>query len=184
MASRKPGTGIGKGHQPLTSLNIPQWREIELPRFTQLMMEAGRMPAGSRAFKAGKLHTIVSPPNERQGWMFSISHQGKQARYPTWDEVTDARYKLLPDNILMAMLLPPRDQYVNLESATFTAHQIVPEEMVDHVQALQAAALHMVSVLDDPGRTPQTIQAARDALEDAARLGRPLQPDPESETRA
>jgi hypothetical protein len=45
------------------------------------------------------------------GWHLSISCV---SRYPTWDEVAKARYELIPDGVTMAMLLPPRDQYVNL----------------------------------------------------------------------
>lgn len=51
----------------------------------------------------------------------SIAHR---SRYPTWDEIKYARYHLLPDNITMAMLLPPTDQYVNLHPNCFHLHEI------------------------------------------------------------
>ena len=46
-----------------------------------------------------------------EGWHLSISAKN---RYPTWDEVAHARYELLPENITMAMLLPPMDDYINI----------------------------------------------------------------------
>lgn len=63
-------------------------------------------------------------------WHLSISHSihfnGEQqpGRYPTWDEITDARYRFVPDSVTMAMLLPPRSQYVNLHATTFHLWQI------------------------------------------------------------
>lgn len=53
---------------------------------------------------------IWLPPEERLLWHLSISHPH---RYPNWDEVADARYELVPDEITMAMLLPPTEQYLN-----------------------------------------------------------------------
>jgi hypothetical protein len=45
------------------------------------------------------------------GWHLSIfaAH-----RYPTWDEVAKARYALIPDDVTMGMLLPPKAMYVSL----------------------------------------------------------------------
>lgn len=44
-------------------------------------------------------------------WHLSIS---TPSRHPTWDEIKVARYRLLPHDITMAMLLPPPDRYVNI----------------------------------------------------------------------
>lgn len=52
----------------------------------------------------------------------SICHKTMQnlpGRYPTWDEIVDARYLFCPTNKTMAMLLPPPDEYVNIHSTTF-----------------------------------------------------------------
>lgn len=74
----------------------------------------------ANAFKNGALRAIVSqdPPDQR--WHLSISHA---SRYPTWDEIRDARYDLLPDDITMAMLLPPKSEYVNAHSNCFHLHE-------------------------------------------------------------
>lgn len=55
-------------------------------------------------------------------WHMSISCV---RRYPVWDEIRDARYALLPDNVTMAMLLPPKSQYVNLHPNCFHLHEII-----------------------------------------------------------
>jgi hypothetical protein len=55
-------------------------------------------------------------------WHMSISCKN---RYPTWEEQRDARYDLLPDNLTMAMLLPPKREYVNVHPNCFHWHEIV-----------------------------------------------------------
>jgi len=61
------------------------------------------------------------PPEALELWHVSISHPD---RYPTWDEVADVRYELVPDGVTMALLLPPRDEYVNVHATTMHLWQI------------------------------------------------------------
>lgn len=82
----------------------------------------------------GQLRAMVSPPFAGTGWHLSISHavegadgKPKPGRYPTWDEITEARYTLLPDKMTMGILLPPKAQYVNLHPTTFHLHQVPGE---------------------------------------------------------
>jgi hypothetical protein len=73
----------------------------------------------------GRLRVIVG--HEPPGWHLSISHaghNGKLTRYPTWDEIADARYRLLPDPVTMALILPPPGEYVALHDTTFHLHEI------------------------------------------------------------
>lgn len=44
-------------------------------------------------------------------WHLSISHP---TRLPSWDEIKDARYSLLPHDIMVAQLLPPPGEFINL----------------------------------------------------------------------
>jgi hypothetical protein len=44
-------------------------------------------------------------------WHLTISCRD---RHPTWDEIKIARYRLLGPDTVMAMLLPPAENYVNL----------------------------------------------------------------------
>lgn len=72
----------------------------------------------------GALQVIISQDNAL--WHLSISHSGglRPSRYPVWDEITDARYTLLPKDITMAMILPPPEQYVNVHETTFHLWEI------------------------------------------------------------
>jgi len=54
-------------------------------------------------------------------WHLSISHP---IRYPTFDEIRDVRYKYLPNEITVAMLFPPKEEYVNLHPNCFHLWQI------------------------------------------------------------
>jgi len=71
----------------------------------------------NRAAPAG----IWLPPAETMLWHLSIAHQH---RYPTWDEIADVRYELVPDDVTMALLLPPPDEYVNLHDFCMHLWQI------------------------------------------------------------
>lgn len=65
----------------------------------------------------------------RRGWHLSISHQvfdgdrGKPGRYPTWDEIKDARYRFTPPEIEMCMILPRPSDFVNIHETCFHLHQ-------------------------------------------------------------
>jgi hypothetical protein len=62
---------------------------------------------------------------EPTGWHMSISHRSHagSTRYPSWDEITHARYELAPIDIDMVMHLPPPDQYVDVHPTTFHLHE-------------------------------------------------------------
>lgn len=114
-----PAPGVGEGPRPI-SRQRSKWVEKPSP-----------LP-GSRLFLRnvhdGQLRTIVAL--ESTGWHLSISHvfpgerRDPPGRYPTWDEIADARYAFLPEDVTMAMLLPPLDEYVALHPTTFHLHQI------------------------------------------------------------
>ena len=67
---------------------------------------------GAQAYTMGACKIIVGRSDAR-GWHLSISCAN---RYPTWDEVAEARYRLTPDGVTMAMLLPSRSEYVNVHN--------------------------------------------------------------------
>ena len=72
-----------------------------------------------RAWQMGQCFVMAGV--EAGKWHLSISHK---TRYPTWDEIKEARYRFVPDEVTMAMLLPPRDQYVNVHPNCFHLHEI------------------------------------------------------------
>lgn len=70
-------------------------------------------------------------------WHLSISHRSSTlltpeghpipGRIPTWEEIKTARYKFCPDDVYMAMILPPMSEYVNVHPTTMHLHE-VPKE--------------------------------------------------------
>lgn len=73
----------------------------------------------AKAFRWGYLTVIVE--KHSTGWHISISHPH---RYPSWEEIKAARYTLCPENITMAMYLPPPDEFVNLHPNCFHLYQV------------------------------------------------------------
>jgi hypothetical protein len=67
-----------------------------------------------RITKYGELVVIVTKDNGY--WHLSVSHRN---RYPTWDEIKDVRYKFLPNEITVGLLLPPKEEYVNVHPNCF-----------------------------------------------------------------
>ena len=81
---------------------------------------------GMRVFVRGACSVLIRRDwIEEQGgkecWHLSISCTD---RYPTWDEIRDARYALLPGDVTMAMLLPPVAEYVNVHENCFHLWEI------------------------------------------------------------
>jgi hypothetical protein len=108
---------------------LDTWREVAVPSVIVPYL-APRTAAWQREVHDGHLSVLVG--REPKGWHLSISHRTnvmrpKPGRYPTWDEIADARYRFIPDEATMAMLLPPRDQYVNLHETTFHLHEVPTE---------------------------------------------------------
>lgn len=46
-----------------------------------------------------------------------------ESRYPTWDEIHDARYALMGLGLNVAMYLPPTPQYVNIHPNCFHLYE-------------------------------------------------------------
>lgn len=48
---------------------------------------------------------------DRLGFHMSISHP---KRLPEWDVIAKARYELIPNDVEMVMVLPPKERYINI----------------------------------------------------------------------
>ena len=88
---------------------------IEIP-----MISGIPVVEGTTAWRKGNLRILFSP-KEHHGeggyWKhLSISHH---ARYPTWDEILDARYSFFGESEEVVQILPPRGEYVNLSKNCF-----------------------------------------------------------------
>lgn len=86
-------------------------------------VETGTISVGpgvrARRYQRGKLTVLISRdklPNpgrisyDHERWHLSISHP---ERYPTWDEIGEARDALIPENVWLCMVHPPRAFWLN-----------------------------------------------------------------------
>lgn len=72
-----------------------------------------------RTYTLGECTVIVT--RERGRWHLSIAHP---ARLPTWREVAEARYRLLPADLVCGMILPPKAAYVNIHETCLHVYEI------------------------------------------------------------
>ena len=109
------------------------WLQVPVPSvvYDQLTELGGRR---IRAFQRDSIRCLVTIDNGL--WHISISAPD---RYPTWDEIADARYDLCPDEITMAMFLPPKSEYVNLHPTTFHLHEVSDDAQPAHLQVVPSA---------------------------------------------
>lgn len=112
-------------------MTTPAWVQLPESIVADLRRRGGAVEPGTKVYQReaddhGHLSVLVS--HTASGWHLSISHrsnlldahgQNPPGRYPTWDEIAEARYRFCPDHVTMAMLLPPRAEYVNVMPTTF-----------------------------------------------------------------
>jgi hypothetical protein len=110
----------GRPGRPLTRVRS-EWEETD----DNYAVQGVPVRIFKRKTGDGQLAVILG--NEPQGWHMSISfadHRGQASRYPTWDEIADARYRLAPADIDMVMHLPPAGDYVAVHDTTFHLHEL------------------------------------------------------------
>ena len=98
----------------LTGKTSPTWRRSS--RATRFA------PPGSTVWESSTGCTAFAA-REPEGWHVSVSHP---KRLPSWDEMRTAREAMTPDEVTMAMLLPPRAQYVNVHETCLHLWQVEP----------------------------------------------------------
>jgi hypothetical protein len=91
----------------------PELRPLQPPPELQALLP------GMKTYRLGGCWIMVAVEDGR--WHLSIS---RRDRLPNWEEVKRARYELVPDEVTMAMLLPPEDEYVNVQEYCFHLWQI------------------------------------------------------------
>jgi hypothetical protein len=85
----------------------------------------------SKAYYLGQCTVIVAIENER--WHLSIANRH---RYPTWDEIKEARDLLLPGDIFVAMVMPPKEYYVNLHQNCFHLWEMKDGGLIEIVKGM------------------------------------------------
>lgn len=109
------------------------WQRVDPPALMRATYPGNR--AWQLDVHDGHLSVFVGrePTDLRNGdrgilWHLSISHRAcdtlEPGRYPTWDEIRDARERFIPDEVTVAMLLPPKAEYVNVHATTFHLWQV------------------------------------------------------------
>lgn len=100
------------------------WRRLPLPpTLEQLLIMGGATDTWlyQKDLHDGHLSVLVGP--EPQGFHLSISHRRNEdllpGRYPTWDEILEARTFFTPKDMAFVMHLPTQEDYVNLHDTTF-----------------------------------------------------------------
>lgn len=83
----------------------------------------------------GFLRCIVG--HEPYGWHLSISHGYRlidpftggvlPGRLPTWDEIKEARYRFLPDELVMAQIMPPKSEYIDIAKTALHLWELPPD---------------------------------------------------------
>lgn len=108
--NHSPSVGKGRGsHSKLAPLE-------EVPCGDQILIWQlqGRL-GETRCYRMGGCFVMNSlePVTglARMGYHMSMSHP---KRYPTWDEIAKARYELIPNEVEMVMVLPPKERYINI----------------------------------------------------------------------
>lgn len=117
------------------------WTRIDAPAgWTELGYTAGSAFVREvQVFQRRLLRAIRSVDNGRLH--LSVS---REERLPTWADVRDARYDLLPDELTFAMLLPPREIYVNVHPNTFHLWEVDdPREDDAEIAKLRAAITNL-----------------------------------------
>lgn len=128
-----PGAGAGQERRDM-QIQLGPWQRVPRDQMTEFLATATSAP-GLRVYQRkvsdGHLSVLVGAEAAKNGprWHLSISHRTngyppKPGRYPTWDEIKDARYRFMPGDITVAQILPPQDEYVNVAPTTFQLWQI------------------------------------------------------------
>jgi hypothetical protein len=106
--------------------NMPEIAEIVPPqatidRFMSIWSAEGVANRKIQAFTFGECSILLT---KEYGLLhMSISHP---SRYPTWNEIAHARYKLIPADRDAVMVLPPEDEYINHHENCFQVHECAP----------------------------------------------------------
>lgn len=115
------------GEHKLDRVKSHGWRERDMSDLIPKgQREAGALlqlkQTGTKMFDKGPCQVLVSiepRPKMAPGrpyWHLSISCRD---RYPTWEEIKDARYSLLPMGLTFAQILPPMNEYTNIHPNCF-----------------------------------------------------------------
>ena len=112
---------ISRENRPPDAVTMGQLSLVEMQPPPQLAALINVHNPYLRCYALGTCSVIVT--KEFDSFHLSISHK---VRLPTWHEVSQARYRLLPADRIYAMILPPVDDYININPNCFQLVEVVP----------------------------------------------------------
>jgi hypothetical protein len=112
---------------------VSEWREKQ-----PMQVEGVQCRVFQRGVEDGHLSVIVGQephgPRGQLFWHLSISHRSNvlagpsggpaPGRLPLWDEIKEARYRFCPNEVYMAQILPPKEEFVNFHPTTMHLYEI------------------------------------------------------------
>lgn len=101
-------------------------REIPPPRSLERSLIVPNVNSYLRTYALGECSLIVT--KELGRFHMSIAHP---RRYPTWDEIAEARYRVIPEHVTMVMVLPPLREYVNTHENCFQLKEVPPDVVAE-----------------------------------------------------
>lgn len=100
------------------------WHRMAVPDF--LLLQSPTLAGWQAPRPDGVLRVLVANEGE-SGWHISVSHvdrNGDPGRYPTWDELADAKERFIPDDVPMGMVVPAKADYVNVHDTCMHLWQL------------------------------------------------------------
>lgn len=98
-----------------------KWQELAVPENIKSII------IGARAFKSNtNLRVMLSRDADR--WHISVSLPD---RYPNWDEIKEARYKFIPNDVFMIMGLPPKEYFINVHENCFHLWEMKDQHLIE-----------------------------------------------------
>ena len=121
---------------------------------------------GTRVFLMGQCSIFLSL-TEKYGYHLSIAHP---KRYPTWAEIAHARYKLIPNECNMALLLPSEEDYINAYEPVFQMTEVFQDRATSRIYSARWVRLEKF----EPGQPFETKKSGRRCI----KLAEPRQDTP------
>ena len=101
-------------HRPLVPHRGPEFESLRA---------RGLVEPDAQAYALGECSICVGTDPGSGLQHLSIAHP---KRLPTWDEVKEARYRLMAPDAVVAMILPPEADYINIHSHCFHLQELPP----------------------------------------------------------
>ena len=95
------------------------WTETEVNQQLSDMVLSGILSPGTRQWMKGNVRVLFSPNEQHLDGIWKHLSISLTHRYPTWDEILDARYTFFDENDDVVQILPPRSEYVNFHNNCF-----------------------------------------------------------------